>query len=79
MLYHHTRPRYDIDTDQRQDLFIIRDYLERSKDLIAALNRLEVIATARGGEDIECLVAELRHEVTELYEGISGKAARPNR
>lgn len=81
MLYHHTRPRprFDIDTDQRQDLFIIRDYAARMRDYAAALNRWEITTTAEGDDEVIRLLSEANEEIEDVLSSISGKAARPNR
>lgn len=72
------RARFDIDTDQRQDLSLIRSRAELIRDHVAALNRLEVKQAAEGNEEVIRLLSEALKELEDFLSSISGEAARPN-
>lgn len=72
------RPRFDIDTEQRQDLFVIRSRAELIRDHIAALNRQEVKQAAEGNAEVIRPLDEALKELEDFLSSISGEAARPN-
>ncbi|MBS0353922.1 MAG: hypothetical protein JSR83_08460 [Proteobacteria bacterium] len=72
------RARFDIDTDQRQDLSLIRSRAELIRDHIAALNRLEVKQAAEGNAEVIRPLDEALKELEDFLSSISGEAARPN-
>ncbi|MBS0354750.1 MAG: hypothetical protein JSR83_12735 [Proteobacteria bacterium] len=79
MQYHKpARARFDIDTDQRQDISLIWSRAELIRDHIAALNRQEVKQAAEGNEEVIRLLSEALKELEDFLSSISGEAARPN-